>query len=114
MGRNAAEAPVTVDTVPTDVMAEWKAFRDAPRTEAIGDRFRPLKRIREFVVDQVVARARRKAEAAGQAFDEAKVRQLAEDTVAEAIGDGSFFDWLMNGGLEKIIQLIMTLIGLFG
>lgn len=112
MGRNAATDVIAA--VPLDVMAEWMAFRDAPRTEAIGDRFRPLKRLREFIVGQAVKRAKAAAEAAGKPFDEVRATQIAEDAVTEAIGDGSFFDWLMNGGLEKIIQLIMTLIGLFG
>lgn len=118
MGRgNVATAAVTLVAAVgfETLMEEWVAFRDAPRTEALGDRFRPLKRIREFIVGQAVKRAKAAAEAAGKPFDETRAIEIAEGAIDEAIGDGSFWGWLTTGGgFEQIIKLIMTLIGLFG
>ena len=66
--------------------------------EAFGDRFRPLKRLKARVVAAVVAR--------GGSAEE------AEGAIRE-IGDGTFLDWLMNGGFEKIVELILKILGIF-
>lgn len=57
--------------------------------------------------------ARMKERAIQGAIDRGATREDAEAVLLE-IGDGKFLDWLMNGGLEKIIELILKLIGLIG
>jgi hypothetical protein len=59
------------------------------------DRLRPLKRLRRRVVEGAVARG--------------ADREEAEAAVGE-LGDGTLLEWLMNGGLEKLIELVLKLI----
>lgn len=62
------------------------------------------KRLRERLKSRIVKEAVAKgatAEAAGAAFEEA----MAE-------GDRPFLDWLMDGGFEKLLQIVLRILDL--
>jgi hypothetical protein len=60
----------------------------------------------------------RRAAREGRVFDRLVERKAAELRKANpGAGDGEIFklllDWIANGGLEKLLSFIMTIIGLF-
>ena len=63
----------------------------------IFDRIRPFQRLKQRAIDGAVARGAN--------------REEVEAALAE-IGDRPILDWLMNGGLEKIIELILKILAL--
>jgi len=83
---------------PATCLADMEAaFEGGPATAG---RPRPiLERFRRRVVDHLVERG--------------VTRREAEQAVAE-IGDGRFLDWLMNGGLEAIVEAILRILAAIG
>ena len=64
-------------------------------------RRRPLRdRIRERLIDRAV--------------EAGATREQVEQAIGDLEGDRPLLDWFLNGGFEKLLQMIMTLIGLFG
>ena len=97
--------------------AELKEFLKGDSTATDGTpvtvgAFRPLQRLKQFVANVAVRRAKAAAEKAGKTFDEAGAQALADESVG-ALGDGTFLEWLRDGGLEMIIKFIMQLLAIF-
>lgn len=95
--------------VSEELAVEWKAYRAA---YPIKSRLRPVRTMKDFAIEKAVSIAQFRATQDGTPFDAVAARQTAESVVTE-FGDGAFLDWLMNGGLEKIIELILKIIAAF-
>lgn len=44
--------------------------------------------------------------------DDEMIAEAADHVGVTAIGDGAFLDWLMDGGLEKILEIVKIIIEL--
>lgn len=87
-----AHAP-TVDVAGDPLQADAVAFAPARR--------RPIRdRLRDRLIDVAVSRGADRA--------------TAEEVVDEVASERPLLDWLMNDGFEKLLDMILKLIGLLG
>lgn len=94
--QHCGPTPPVGHEVPTGdpIQAEAVGFVAAARRRPIRDRFR------DRLVDAAVARGADRA--------------AAEGVVDELASDRPLLDWLMGGGFEKLLEMVMKLIGLLG
>lgn len=89
-----------------------KEFKEFDAKAGMEGPFNVIKRIVRFAASVAISRAKKAAEKAGKPFDEARAQAVA-DSFIDTVGEGTFWDWLKNGGFEMIVKMILEALALF-